>query len=103
MASLDTWAQLLPSVWDLLRLGIKPLSPALTGGFFTISHQGSLIVSSLLKQGFATLCPCHDYYCKVLTRDKHWLFTLFLLLLPFRRANRRLIVNALTGAHLALV
>ena len=63
------------------------------------------------KQGFAPLCPCHDCcldychdcYLKVFTRDKHWLFTLFVLLLPFRRANRRLIVNALTGAHLSLV
>ena len=30
-------------------------------------------------------------------------YTLFLLLLPFWRANRRLIVNALTGAHLSIV
>ena len=37
------------------------------------------------------------------TRDKHWLFTLFLLLFPFWRANRKLIVNVLTGAHLSLV
>ena len=44
-----------------------------------------------------------DYYLKVFTRDKHWLFSLFVLLLPFRRANRRLIVNVLTGAHLSLV
>ena len=36
-------------------------------------------------------------------RDKHWLFTLFLLLFPFQRANKRLIKNALTGAHLSLV
>ena len=27
----------------------------------------------------------------------------FLLLLPFQRANRRLLVNALTGAHLSLL
>ena len=56
----------------------------------------------LFKQGFAPLCPCpdyyldycHDYYFKVFTADKHWLFTLFLLLLPFCRANGRLIVNS---------
>ena len=55
------------------------------------------------------LCPCHDYYLdfchdchrNVFIRDKAWLFTLFLLLLPFRRANRKLTVNALTGAHLS--
>ena len=46
---------------------------------------------------------CHDYYLKVFTRDKDWVFTLFLLLLPFWRANRRLIVNSSTGAHLSLV
>ena len=40
---------------------------------------------------------------KVFIRDQHWLFTLFLLLLPFQRANRRLIINDSTGAHLALV
>ena len=64
-----------------------------------------------LKQSFAPLCPCHDYYLdychdyylKVFTRDKHWLFTLFLLSLPFQMVNRRLIVNALTGAHLSLI
>ena len=49
------------------------------------------------------LCPYHDYYLKLFTSDKHWLFTLFLLLFPFGRTNRRLIVNALTGAHLSLV
>jgi len=39
----------------------------------------------------------------VFPRDKDWLFTLCLLLLPFWRANRRLIVNALTGAHPSLI
>ena len=57
--------------------------------------------SPLRKQCFAPLC--HDYYLKVFTRDKHWLFTLFLLPLPFQRANRRLTVNPSTGAHLSLV
>ena len=37
------------------------------------------------------------------TIDKDWLFTLFLLLLPFWRANRRLVVNSLTGANLFLI
>ena len=65
-----------------------------------------------LKHGFAPLCLCHDYYyldychdyyLKVFTRDKDWVLTLFLLLLPFQRANRKLIINALTGAYLSLV
>ena len=68
-------------------------------------------LNPLLNQGFASLCPCHDcyldychdYHLKVFTRNKHWLFTLFLLFLSFQRSNRRLIVNALTGAHLSLV
>ena len=29
------WAYLLCSMWDLPRPGIKPMSPALAGGFFT--------------------------------------------------------------------
>ena len=37
------------------------------------------------------------------TRDKPWLFTLFLLLFPFHRAKRRLTANALTGVQLSLV
>ena len=60
-------------------------------------------LNPLLKQSFAPLCTCHDNYLKVFTRDKHWLFTLFLFLLPFQRANWRLIVNASTGALLTLI
>ena len=60
-------------------------------------------LNPLLRQDFAFLCPCHDYFLEMLTRDKDWLFTLFLLLLPFQRANRRLVVNSSTGAHLSLV
>lgn len=37
------------------------------------------------------------------TRDKPWLFALFLLSFPFQRAKRRLIANALTGVQLSLV
>ena len=39
----------------------------------------------LLKQGLAPLCCCHD--CQGDTGDKAWLFTLFVMLLPFQRAN----------------
>ena len=42
-------------------------------------------------------------YLKVFIRDKHWLFTLSLLLLPFWRENRRLIVNVLARAYLSLI
>ena len=47
----------------------------------------------LLKQCLAPLCSCHDCYLKVSIGDKVWLFTLFQLLFPFWRANRRLVVN----------
>jgi len=65
-------------------------------------ERGGISLNPLLRQGFASLCPCHDYFLEVFTRDRDWLFTLFLLLLPFQRANRRLVVNSLTGAHLPL-
>ena len=55
------------------------------------------------QTGFWPSLSGHDYYLKVFTRDKDRLFILFLLLLPFWRAKRRLMVNALTGAHLSLV
>ena len=44
---------------------------------------------------------CHDYYLEVFTREKDWLFILFLLLLPFWRAKKRLIVNSSTRAPLS--
>ena len=40
---------------------------------------------------------------RCLQETKTGLFALFLLLLPFQRPNRRLIVNASTRAHLSLV
>ena len=42
LSSCGVWAQLLHSMWALHRSGIKPMSTALAGGFFTTSHQGSL-------------------------------------------------------------
>ena len=94
-----------------------PLNFDPQGGFLYMwslpcpKRRGAESLKPFLKQGFTPLCPCldyyldycHDYYLKVFTRDKHWLFTLFLLLLPFQMVNRRLIVNTLTGAHLSLI
>ena len=80
-------------LWPTMSLSacvVSPLSPKW-------GEQGSL--NPLCRY----LDYCHDYYLKVFIRNKHWLFTLFLLLLPFQRANRRLIVNAWTGACLSLV
>ena len=36
LSSCCTWALLLQNMWDLPRPGIKPISPALAGGFLTI-------------------------------------------------------------------
>ena len=36
-------AQMLRDMWDLPGSGIEPTSPALAGGLFTMSHQGSLL------------------------------------------------------------
>ena len=101
------WPGIIPCLLTLGELFctclVSPMSPKGGEGRF---------LNPLLKQGFTSLCPRrHHYldyldyesYLKVFTRDKHQLFTLFLLLLPFWRANRRLIVNALTGAHLSHV
>ena len=38
-------------IWDLPRSGIKPLSPALTGGFFTLSQQGSPCILAFFRGG----------------------------------------------------
>ena len=54
---------------------------------------------TLLLFVFASL----SYSLEVLTRDKDWLFTLFLLLLLFLRANGGLIFHSSTGAHLSLI
>ena len=33
--SRGSWASLLDAMWELLRSGVKPVSPAVAGGFFT--------------------------------------------------------------------
>ena len=40
LSSCGTGAKLLLCMWDLPRPRIKPMSPALTGGFFTIEPPG---------------------------------------------------------------
>ena len=101
------------SLWLVLSPDLCPLGAFLLMCSVSCPQKGGngAPFNPLLEQGFAPLCPCrdhyldycHDCYLKVFTRDKHWLLTLFLLLFPFQRANRRLLVNALTGAHLSLV
>ena len=52
-------------------------------------------LNPLLRRDFACLCPCYDSYLETFIRDIDWLFALFLLLLPFWRVNRTLIVKIL--------
>ena len=40
LSGCGTWAQLLRGMWDLPRPGIKPVSPALPGGFVTTAPPG---------------------------------------------------------------
>ena len=48
---------------------LNPKEPCPKDGKYTTSW-------SLLKQGLGPLCSCHDYYFKVSSGDKAWLFTL---------------------------
>ena len=65
-------------------------------------HMCSVFLILYSDRVFASLCPCHDYSLEMFTIDKDWLFTLFLLLVPFPRANSGLVINSSTGAHLFL-
>ena len=40
LESCGTWAQLLHGLWNLPGSGIKPVAPALAGGFFTTELPG---------------------------------------------------------------
>ena len=72
---------------------------------------GAEMPLSFTQTEFALLCPCHgydldyghDYYLKDVYKRQTLALYHVSVLLPFWRANRRLIINALTGAHLPLV
>ena len=40
LSSCGAWAQLLRGMWDLLRPGLEPVSPALADGFLTTATTG---------------------------------------------------------------
>ena len=46
--SCGVWASLLCSTWDLPASGIEDTSPALAGGFLSVSHQGSPYMEFLI-------------------------------------------------------
>ena len=61
--SCGPWAYLLLRMWNLPRSGIKPMSPALAGGFLYKHHQGSPILKLLFKwvlktSPFLYFCVC---------------------------------------------
>ena len=39
LSSCDAWAYLLPGMWNLPGPGLKPMSPALAGGFLTTATR----------------------------------------------------------------
>ena len=44
LSSCGSWAQLFHGMWDLPRPGLKPVSPALAGGFSTTAPLGKPLV-----------------------------------------------------------
>ena len=45
LSSCGPWAQLLRGMWDLPRLGLEPVSPALAGRFSTTAPPGKPYIS----------------------------------------------------------
>ena len=92
---------------DYLRPGIIPLLMISQAAFL---HMCSVSLSQkrwggrsriLYSNRVLPLCPCHDYYFKVFTEKKTgYLFTLFVLLIPFLRASRRLWMPYLEPTYL---
>ena len=63
LRSCDAQAQLLCGMWDLPGLGIRPMSPALAGGFFTIELPGKPLPAAAAAkslQSCPTLCDPID-------------------------------------------
>ena len=46
LSSCGAWAQLFHSMWDLPRIGIEPVSPALAGGFLTTEPPGKPFIAN---------------------------------------------------------
>ena len=67
--------------------GLELFSDFWLQGAFLCMCIVSLILYSERFFFFASLCPWHDYSLEIFRRNKDWLFTLFLLLLPFWIAN----------------
>ena len=58
-----SWAELLCGLWDLLGLGIKPMSPALTGRFLSTAPPGKPTIEFSVKH-IPECFLCLYNYCK---------------------------------------
>ena len=56
LSSRSTWASLLLGMWGLPGSGIKPVSPALAGGFFTTKPLGNPYSSPLTNASWMVTC-----------------------------------------------
>ena len=59
LSSCGAWAQVLHGMWDLPRPGLKPVSPALAGGFLTTAPPGKPlvgIVDCFFRRRLRVLC-----------------------------------------------
>ena len=62
---------LLHGIWDLSGQGIKPVSPALAGGFFTTESPGKPFIAWWLRgKGFTCQCTRHRF--DTLARKTYW-------------------------------
>ena len=58
-----SWAELLCGLWDLLGLGIKPMSPALAGRFLSTDPPGKPTIEFSVKH-IPECFLCLYNYCK---------------------------------------
>ena len=56
LSNCGSWAQLLRSMWDLSRPGLKPVSPALAGGFSTTAPPGKPLEYNSLQWCVSFCC-----------------------------------------------
>ena len=68
-SSCGSWAWLLHVMWDLPGPGIKPVSPALAGRFFTTEPPGKPLFIYLSFYLFILVVPCGMRNLSAQTRD----------------------------------
>ena len=74
LSSCGSRAQLLCGMWDLLRPGLKPVSPALAGRLSTAAPQGSptlLLIYMLVVAQTHSLAPEMEHVSQP-SQSEHW-------------------------------